>query len=626
MATFGQAIPAKRWRLQEPKFYTKYGFIHDLHRALVTVGMEFIPALSINDPETDLVDAAPPDTNSSVFWAYWYPTSETFTVDGVDYRPIFIVYAPWWESTSDPGEEMSIGVWLRGDGSIRDGDPLNNYINFMKAIERESNNGLGLFNDSFSTYFTSQWLGGTLAAVGGHPGNSPFDQWAWKPYDSFAGNSSQQTTMLIRNFEVVLSKGGLLIKVGQGTTKVTEADLMNFYAAFGGGRIPTKARPVLDDDNLDRINPIVIIDGHTEDPDWRPTGPERIESWVVGIQHDFRAETDNAFRLHLRSLENISRPHRAFQNQETLPSPRDEAGTLAHILNRCVYRTWDNHQDGNDYIGPLDVRVSPAPIQEWEDWWDIPGFRWIDKTAPKGDFVDAIGGEQYHAWLLNNIGVLAAINIEGITDFSSFVSGSISLSETVDHWPMDVFGATSETDIGGNDFQADSTTDLGHDGSIIRYDVTSGVPWEYVSGQDEIDRDTSSNTTRDLEFIIDTADISLSAQNWRLRFNLINRNDGGSDFVYNPLRVEFKALDGDGEVYLSLDNGGKDSDGNFYQTNNSGDDRYTGEEIEVTLTDADGHKVRRDDGKIIIRVRSVHTSSRPNRYIKLSNVRLVWDE
>ena len=444
MTAYGQGITPKWYRDQGAKSFTKMGFASFMHRIFVELGM--LPIHALNPFDLGLLANAEyvvNTTRNDLVWFYDFPSVETWYVRGVPYRPVFCMYVGSAASSPPANYGTVVGntfffhfMYRRADRVVR-----TDLFNRTRLHSNSwGNYGLGDFNEALNE---STEFGITDTCYGTYKYLEN-----WKHYA--ASSDVNRTGFLnVKNLHVILGKGGLTVMVGTGTSKTDCQDIFSFSIVFGGARIPGRARVPLSDPNLNLACPVFMMPHHAASGGYI-SGSEAVSgvslsgvhpvASLLGVQHDLKIGFGNstaalagawpgAVRAPLFNLENIERPIYPICASDTKSSPRTLPSGGSHILQPIVYSTQYTVTNVLDYVGPLDPTIRSEVTPPWADVWMVPKFRFGDRTAPYGEFVDPTTGLNWFVFLANGLNHMVATEVEGITKyvtapFTSPISGS----------------------------------------------------------------------------------------------------------------------------------------------------------------------------------------------------------
>lgn len=524
MTAFLEAQLPKIYRLIANESFSKVAFVSRLCKALVTVGM--IPLVStwpfdvIAEPERVTADGV-------YLFAFDYPDNGTFRVGQTLYRPCIVValYIGETSTTTNPTRLVNYVVVeeaLRADGAVT----LANIRN--KTYDRGST-----ANQGFGTSLSQ-----THAATFPDSEGGEIQKADWLPYVGFGG--TDLSPISTGHWFVYLGPGGLFIYIGTDTTRAAFGDRMSIGFMSLGERIEGRALPVLEDGNLNRLNPMVYFPmratGSGSDI-WNTQGGNEflgiLRTKVHGMQHNTKTSLApvDAFLL---NLENVEYPLFPSYAPDTRPSPREvEAGVGAHILGVPVLIPDALESDANNLFGPLVPTLAADAVRpKYSEVFTGRGFRLCDISAPLGQFVDPYTNLNWYLVPTYNTNQQVGLSIEPstpstITDVLDF--GVLSLSDVdiysltgADGWTNGVFATpvTITPNVGQSWWNDDSVLDK----------------MEFVVPA------SASTQTSDVEWIfsIDAGDPPDTV--YQLQFNALNRDDpqagAGDPEGFNALTLD----------------------------------------------------------------------------------------
>ncbi|MBA3845414.1 MAG: hypothetical protein H0X45_02090 [Planctomycetes bacterium] len=561
MTAYGQAITTKWYRETDPKQMTKYDFAQKLIKALRAVGMVpirqywptfgcgtrivasvagvvTVPANLNYRVDLDSMDVttlpsqfATPNVSNVFddgFYLFDYPTTETFAINGVLYRPCIVVVAMHvvtGSNSADNGTTIQIRHCRRRADRVLLSDVMTlAKSNFPGASSGQNNFGFG--NSTDGNDATSNFGAGRRGA-----GVANF--WNWKP-NTVIGDASHQGLLSVKNFHVVLSKTGLLIQVGNGTTRFDSNNILNCGFYFGGARVPGRARVPAQDDNLNLIDPVVFVPhGETEQSSLyfyetslgigsgttsaTMSGTHPL-AWALGCQHGLLFSDTLSVVLRLYNIENLQRPFYPFYDIDTKGSPRQVDAVGSHVLNRVVYMTFNSYGT-NTYFGPIDTSLRIEPVPAWEDIWTFPWWRVADRSAPEGEYVDPSTGINWWLYYTQNMNCMFAAEVEGITKLAVLptYAAPAFVSETLYSLASGFGGVVGAT--------------------VTMVQHTGAAPWVATPATDEATR-TTNTTSEDtsLTFVVpgNTGDSVETC--YQLSYQMFNRATASGQTV--PLTVQ----------------------------------------------------------------------------------------
>jgi hypothetical protein len=388
MTAFGQNIIPTIYEDNTFRTFSKAGMLSHLVRALVTVGMEPLTGLWPFDP---IAEPEFPLQQGQVYpFAFDYPDDGgvlTFNVNGTLYRPCLLVVVGHGNEdlTTNPGRmEKTLLV----ENAIRfDGPPVLDNIYTMSRTRGQSGLiGLGTPTTAYDTVYPDQ-------------SGQQITKEDWLPYQgSVAGN---QSTLAVGHWFVYLGPAGLFVYVGGGSGRVAFGDQIAMGCIFGGARIPGRAKPVLEDSNLARINPAIPMylretntAGTAGSNFWHvggsnPLFDQTFRPKIHRMQADLKF-TEEIVNSWLFNLENVEYPIFPLYQPDTRPSPREiSTGGGGHILAYAVHVPDGLETDATDKYGPIIPSLHASEVRPlYEDVFTGLGFRFCDISAPLGLHTD----------------------------------------------------------------------------------------------------------------------------------------------------------------------------------------------------------------------------------------------
>lgn len=293
-----------------------------------------------------------------------------------------------------------------------------------------TNFGHGVYNDNGNSMSTLTI--GALAGLGAWFGSG-----TWKVHG--ASTSTVRIDRIgMKNIHVILGKGGLLVQVGTGVDKTDCSDLMSVLFAFGGDRIPGRARVPASDPNLNLICPVFTL-ALRDNSGWYYNASNivfddvtlsgaRQRSIALGLQHGLNVAfgtasgfttRPGAVNLELFNIENIERPLFPSSRCDTVNSPRDHLSGAAHILQPVVYTQTFGIGDGSYVYNVQDFSIRPQVAPTWYDVWYCPAVRYSDRIAPAGEYVDPQTNTNWWLFYAVSVNTMMAVDIEGVTKYTT---------------------------------------------------------------------------------------------------------------------------------------------------------------------------------------------------------------
>jgi len=453
---YGQDIPPKTFIDTKPQFFTKQRFAHYMARALQTVGM--IP-LAINS--YDLADPAvaerdPGASTNDHFW-FDYPTNGYYTPGGVSnptpYRPclglLHSIYRTWSGSANQ---------WIGGTVGYYCGHNVG-FRHFRRRADRlligDMRTPRYLYNGGGYTYnygqqdnsqATTSYCEGEGGAITGFR--------EWKLWSSWSDANMQQLLFVNRIF-VHLGKAGLVVQVGTHPTRRAEtANILNFMAAFHGGRIPGRARAEVDDVLRDTIDPVAFFDlGSTYTTDFNATsifangGNGDLGTVSMGaartFDNVFYGYPDTVVHMFVRSIDYLDDAvvWNAPSDVYPRPSPAVVNGSGVHVLHRPCILPYRNMGAGT-YFGRIHSVKQPnlQSLHKWEDAYYFPGLALGDRVMTPGKKTDPNTGKNWYSIWANPRGQSFALDYDGVVEVAAPTAGASTpvLADTI---PIDFTAA-----------------------------------------------------------------------------------------------------------------------------------------------------------------------------------------
>ncbi len=482
MTDYGQSIPNKVVHLQDQINLTKAGFTHLFGKALAKVGMVFIPSISSYDLLADSnAEFGIPNQSqtANTFW-FDFPTSEVFYVGTTPYRPCVGLLA---HSADVFGQLSSNSQWVNG-WSLRlgrrraDRIDLNDFRTLYYQFVDSGYYGLGSPTGSVNAFE----FGLTMRQKEGGATEStpPF----WKPFAASAMSSSQTYLKNIKNFYVYLGKAGLFCFMGGGMSSSDFGNILSAGIAFGGARIPGRARIPNQDPNLNRMNPAVEIPMFASGSWWDGT---KAYSYTMGMQFDLK-QTLLPVVTEVYNLENVEQPIKPSYTPPTLRSPRIVNGSGAYILSRPIYSPQYVYNDTSNLMGPVDPLITGSDVRpQWEDLFTCSSFRFGDRTvSAPGEYTDPVSSKLWFLVHAENIGMAYALAYDGRTIYTD-----VNLTRTL-------IGTVNV------DFSVGGFAGPFPSGVTVTQVIQNGVTWTATPGQDEVTLNpVSQQSYSDNEIIID---------------------------------------------------------------------------------------------------------------------------
>lgn len=407
MTEYGQSLANKVVHLTGVLTYSKLGFAEVLCKALRDVGMVFLPSISTYD----IFDAA--NSEKSTGWStgdnlvnffFDFPSSETFVIAGVQYRPIFGINASInTGATGSVGSQYTNSLTVRLGYRRADRIARSDFRTFHYFRISSGNNGFGTTGDSVTSSSEDGAFFPTDAQVGT----------VWRAYSSLV-----QTNSALRTFGsvyVYLGKAGLFLFVGGGTSRFDFNNHLSFGCAFAGGRLPGAGRSRIpaQDVNLNRINPTFPMPFKSTHDDFNNGGVLR--GPVTGMQYNLKSLAEGNVFSYLFNLENVEQPLFPSLVAHTLRSPRIVNGQGRFILSQPVHVPQHNLANTTDLYNVVDTQIDSSSIRpQWEDCFTCPALRFGDKTVTTpAEYEDPISGTNWFLVNHNATNTAIALHYEG---------------------------------------------------------------------------------------------------------------------------------------------------------------------------------------------------------------------
>lgn len=389
MTEFGQNLIPAIYEDNTFRLFSKAGFASHMVRALETVGMIPLRGLWPYDPIAQ--PEFPIQQGQFYLFPFDYPDDGgtlTWNVSGTLYRPCFVV-AMWHGAEDVTTNPTRLETHVVVENAIRlDGAPTIDNIYPMSRTRGQT--GLAGFGANTATYTT----------VYPDQDGQQIQKEDWLPY--VGSGAVNQETLPVGHIFTYLGPGGLQIYVGSGPTRTAFGDIMAMGALFCGARLPGRAKPVTEDGNLGRMNPVAPMY-------WDQTSGTASGSvfWTTSISatadlyrqtfrpkiHRMQADlksTDEIVDGWLYNLENVEYPIFPLYQPDTRPSPREiSGGGGGHILSFGVQVPDSRELDVNDKYGPIVPELNASEVRpQWEDVFTGLGWRFCDQNAPLGVHTD----------------------------------------------------------------------------------------------------------------------------------------------------------------------------------------------------------------------------------------------
>ena len=389
MTQFGQNLIPSIYEDNTFRTFSKAGFTSHMVRALQTVGMIPLTGLWSYDP------IASPEFAIQEGQIYLFPFdfpddggTLTWSVSGTLYRPCFAVVM--WHGNEDLiTSPTRLETHVVIENCIRiDGAPTINNIFPMSRTRGQA--GLAGFGVNTTTY-TAAYL---------HGDGQQIQKEDWLP--NVGSSAANQATLPVGHWFVYLGPGGLQIYVGSGNLRTAYGDIMAMGALFCGARLPGRAKPVTEDSNLTRVNPVAPMywietnsdaDGNSF---WTTSVSASAELYMNTFRpkiHRMQADLNSTNEIvngWLYNLENVEYPIFPLYQPDTRPSPRAvSGGGGGHILSFGVQVPDSRENDSTDKFGPIVPELNASEVRpKFEDVFTGPGWRFCDVNAPLGLHTD----------------------------------------------------------------------------------------------------------------------------------------------------------------------------------------------------------------------------------------------
>lgn len=437
MTDYGQLLPNRVVHLTNQNNVSKARFTHIFARALVQLGMVPISSWNTYDA-TDPANAefgTPGQASYPVNLFFDFPTAETFTVDGIPYRPCLSIHA---HSTDDSNQtNNSINYWFKAWGlhlGVRRADRLQLGDFRTSTYFRESGANFGNRTSTTSENVSTYKFGMHRRFKEG----SQFEQSApyWLP---FAGSSLTQPTQVAgHNFKSIylyLGKAGLFCFVGSSLTGPGFGSILSAGIMFAGGRIPGRGRVPAQDPNLNRINPTIELPmfNGVHGTDYWDGGTLR--NPILHMQHDLKVFNTFPVLCYIYNLENLEQPISPSGAPHVLRSPRLVNGAGSFILSRPVIVPQFALNDYSKYAGPVDVQITGQAVRpQWADVFTAQNFRFGDRTTTTPiEYTDPLTSKKWFLVYAENTNMAYALDYDGRTIATALVPAQTRvLYETID--------------------------------------------------------------------------------------------------------------------------------------------------------------------------------------------------
>lgn len=426
---YGASITPKSFLNTSPQFFTKQGFAHYLAQALQSVGMIPLSQLNTYDLASPANAERDPLTSENAAFFWDYPTNDTYTVAGKQYRPLFGLHNCMYYGFYPYNVGISGKVFSYVVGHTVGFMPFRRRADRILATDFIGiNNGPWHNNTAFYGFGTaghptsSFWPG----FVGGLVGTND-----WKLFSGWGDVSMQQLLFVNRVF-VHLSPAGLVIQVGTHPSRRDEtANIYNIMAAFHGGRIPNRAMAPVNDSLRDSFDPVAWFDlGSAENAWYSNSSRDEMFTALLGAARTLGGvyqSIDYPCYAYLRSIDYLddaavaNTPHDNYPR----PSPTVRGGNGVHLLHRACLVP-DQRTDGGVFSGRIESDKQPTqqPLTRWEDAFYLPGIALSDRVVPPGPRLDPITGKTWYMIWASLRQQAFGIDYTGVTTVSQPIPGA----------------------------------------------------------------------------------------------------------------------------------------------------------------------------------------------------------
>jgi len=485
MTDYGQLLPNKVVQLNDLTNITKANFTHILASAFVKVGMQFIGGWSTYDvlDPANAEHGTPGQSYEQRNFFFDFPTSETFLVDNIPYRPCVSIHA----HLADNGINFSNPVWANGLGiqlgrrradRLQLSDFRTSYYYRIDGSNFGNTNAGGAVN-SYKFGMAMRFKEGAVYEAG-----FPY----WKPFAaSVLTPGSQVVPHNFKNFYVYLGKAGLFVFVGTGSAGAEFNNILSAGIMFAGGRIPGRGRIPLQDVNLNRINPTLELPMFSGvNADFFSGGV--LVNPLLGIQHDLKSRPDYPAYTLIYNLENVEQPIYPSTAPNVLRSPRIVNGGGAYILSRPVIVPQYMMDNSADYVGPIDPQITGVAVRpQWADVFTAQNFRFGDRTVTTPvEYIDPQTSKHWFLVHAENTNMAYALGYDG-----RVIMNNVNLTQTL-------YGTVNvDFSVGGfaGPFPAGVT--------VTKTDGGPGATWTQVPSQNAVEIIDNTTTYPNHYFIIE---------------------------------------------------------------------------------------------------------------------------
>lgn len=436
MSAYGQSIPAKAYLEYTTLSLTRQAFVNRICRMMDAVGMVYLESMELGRRTmantTNLLDPANAEVhaNASGFatslLAFDYPTSETFVIKGIAYRPFVYIALDGQALAATASEaymirQVNVRHGLRLAGPVFDWSACLNWnkltgltdmAGFLPSASQNTTYGMAGHTTPPYTDIHSG-MGAALAS--------------WKISSSDATTPSAVLLTATRWF-AYLGPAGFVLSVGSGDAtaaqdKSSAFNIMNVMFLFGGARLPNRARAIGVDYNINRIDPIIFIPAYASASRYDAEG--RMYH-LLAVQHDLKSSVTDGQPVYCRlyNFDNADaylspEPNRRVQ-MRPIPSPRLVNGAGRHVLSRVVCLPVTGYTlFGAQYsYCPYDDDYNIS-LHTWADAFTPLSVRFTDNRAPFGLLTDPDTGIPWwiHYWNAADTGI--ALLATGLTQIST---------------------------------------------------------------------------------------------------------------------------------------------------------------------------------------------------------------
>lgn len=424
--SYGQSIPPRIVHDTASYFLTKAAYAHHIAKMLHRVGMLFLPGMSSYDVLDPRFEEGPFDFGSGSPFFFWfdYPTVESFTVNGVEYVPM-LGYMLMGDSLNGTAGSLTQESFMFVNAVRPKNDNRASEIRNIRYYRDASGSTNFGFGSPSSTLWASQEDGAAY--------RDPLWQTSWLPAWA-TGPSFGWTPINVQNSFAALGPGGLVLCTGRGQGAAEFSVYHAFACAFFGDRIPGRGRTPINDPNLTRINPVVLIpfrstfNVYRQDP-----GSYELGSYVNGAQFDLQSAPDgrDPILAWIYNLANVDRPVFPDYAATVRNSPRLVGGQGRHLLDPLILipqNRWNT--PGEMYSAVVNYLGTAQSRPPWEDIFFATKARLSDVTAPIGQYEDPDSLLDWWLVPMANTGLRWAVEVEGRTDETNTVVPATTLDAT----------------------------------------------------------------------------------------------------------------------------------------------------------------------------------------------------